>query len=347
VLYIIGQHTIIRSGTITSRTVWDHTLGAPVQGTITDTDLTAGSWSDYGGVDLREQKIILTSGANAGAYSFILSDEGAKKAKVKPWWNQNTYAEVEPGVGDTYTVVTMTRLPVISPEHHHWIVIQDCQLEGNATLYEGPVQAKHADTGLYGCKLLGEGDGSVEPQFWNGSFFAFGSWFGDGVGLSQAYFQSWSNVFFKCTTNHVELSLFYMGGGTTLMWRSDYGMALGATQASVLWIETAAVLAIIADQGARDAGVIQLRPGSVCYFKGKAYSVGALQGFGVWCASGTQFLWNPYDANVNTKVHFGGTPDADFNIGLTTKTIAQLGTVGFVEPTNNAMAVPTRRHPQA
>jgi len=347
VLWIYGTPTTLREGTITGRTAWVHTPGSLSQGTITDSALTAGSWSDYNGVDLRFKKIVLTSGVNAGAWAWILRDDGAKVATVSCWWNQDTFTEVTPDVGDAYKVVELTKM--LSP----WViklpriaVFQDFEFLGVPALFQQNFYASDCDLVIYGCKFYGTGDGTQETVFRRCGPFITGSWFGDG--LTFEHCDGWivGSVFYGGSAgSHIDSSTYYMSYCSTVAFGVTAAVGIGLRDRSMLHMYPDASFASLCN-GFQPYGVLQLRPGAQALIQGTCYTVGASGGTGIWCASGARVYWNPVNVDCNAKFSFAGTAN-DFSIGEVTKTIADLNTVGYVNPANGAMVTPTKRHPTA
>src|SRR5215204_1032716 len=101
---IRGTRTLIDSGEITALQVFDST--AKEDQRITDSTLpTSWTASDFVG-----KLIVLTTGANMGAYAWVNSDLGSKEATVSPFYDETNDAHVTPDVGDEYSVYDVTKI---------------------------------------------------------------------------------------------------------------------------------------------------------------------------------------------------------------------------------------------
>lgn len=119
-----GSRTTARSGTITAATPYDPSTDQ--DGQIEDTGIV--NWS----ADV-DRMIVLTSGANAGAFAWIASDltsGGNATARHSPFMTGAFGSVIDPAVGDDYDIVTLT------------------QITGNVTVGPSPALAQFEDLSL-------------------------------------------------------------------------------------------------------------------------------------------------------------------------------------------------------
>ncbi|KKN61011.1 hypothetical protein LCGC14_0526360 [marine sediment metagenome] len=82
-----------------------------------------------------------------------------------------------------------------------------------------------------------------------------------------------------------------------------------------------------------------IAPSKFIVLRGTIYSIGGSSGIGCWLSSGATILWNPV-ADADTKFLFESA--SDFEIGSTAKSIAELGSSGFVELASGARVIPSK-----
>lgn len=101
---LFGQRTVIGTGTISAVQDWD--VATSSDGQIEDDGLPV-SWTDSGFVG---QMVVLSSGANAGAFAWIGKDLGLKTARHSPFSQLWSLTMVHPAVGDTYEICTLSTI---------------------------------------------------------------------------------------------------------------------------------------------------------------------------------------------------------------------------------------------
>jgi len=107
--------TTLLSGTLTGGQAWDSSTTPVTDGQIEDSGVA--DWSPYIG-----KKVKLTSGANSGAYAFILDDLGSNTARTGPFYNPSTFGEITPTAGDDYEVVDMTQVESVNSVGSQFLV---------------------------------------------------------------------------------------------------------------------------------------------------------------------------------------------------------------------------------
>jgi len=188
-----GTRTVLFSGSFTAVTPW---ATPTVVGTMTDAALPV-SWAASGGL---EQLCVLTSGPNAGAASWAMVEPVAKTARYNGFFNDNTFATHDPGVAETYDVVSLTQLTgLITQDVPGWFQFKDlhinpplgfdrgvqttdgfmsftyCHLEmrspffGGSTFYGGTLSC---------CNMQGL---SVGLRAFNTTLFLYSNWMRTGV----------------------------------------------------------------------------------------------------------------------------------------------------------------------
>jgi hypothetical protein len=104
-LWVKGTRTLLYSGSVTARTVWNAAAGTVT--TITDAAIPA-SWTASG---LVRRLLVMTSGPNAGAAAYVAFDRGAKTAEMAQLYSDSIgWGGFEPAVGETFDVYSVTEL---------------------------------------------------------------------------------------------------------------------------------------------------------------------------------------------------------------------------------------------
>lgn len=332
-----GVQTTCKTGTLTNVIAYNHTPGSVAIGKITDSALT-GQWSNSGGVNLLSKCIILTSGANAGSWAWLLRDEGSKQAVVSTWLKPNTFGEITPTVGDAYKVVDFTAVGPIQSDA--WgIIAQDVTFTGNKPSFYSSFWAQDGSgtINITRCKFNGDGSSLTGAQWYSdyGTFFEHCFW-ADSPTFHNAY------LFGGAVKNGA-----VTGYNGAIEVDGPAFIALGTDSLSHEFIlQENACLRVWTTIGvicAPAGNVVQLRSPSNAILMGTLWSSGSAAGQGIWCGSGCSFTWAPSTANANTKFSFGAANDTV--VGLTNKSIADLGTTGFFNTANGAACVPGKRHP--
>lgn len=353
-LTIQGQRNVIQSGTVTAVQGWANPVGAipGVDGQITDSALSGTSWSDSGpgGASLVGKWLALTSGPSAGAAGPILLDLGAKVARHGPLYDALAFALATPAVGTTYDVYEPTVLrggvfeQVAISTGADLVTIQDvkfvagggsfrsiaiygtslllhCEVAGIQAAFLGNVASAHS---MFGCLNATVPSGS----------------FGGLVQNGQLGF--WSN------TSHLgPATAFAKGGGVDMNGLNVRQGGVGVTDLQVQSGSNVRVLSGAAwaafDDASASAGAMVVEHGGQLQVEGQVWGLDLDNGHGIWVDSGGTVVWpRPGSAVAHFNFDAGGTSTGidDFEIGDVAKTVAVLGTAGFVEPLTAAKAVP-------
>jgi hypothetical protein len=132
VINVVGVTSVIRSGTFTATTSRDPTTNQPT--VIEDTAIV--DWTPDLGVASGRQ-IVVTSGAATGYPSWVAKDLGSHQARVSPFIDVGSYAEITPSAGDTYDVVARPSIPNYSfcPKNGTWNVSNLNLADNNSAAY--------------------------------------------------------------------------------------------------------------------------------------------------------------------------------------------------------------------
>jgi hypothetical protein len=97
----VGVRSQVATGSVTA---FDAYNGATKQyGTITDSSKADDFWTAHLG-----RLVVLTSGTNADAWAFVdKSFAGTKKCRHQPFWSNEVFGVVDPGINDTYAIYTL------------------------------------------------------------------------------------------------------------------------------------------------------------------------------------------------------------------------------------------------
>lgn len=196
---IIGQQTVLYSGSITALQAWSPPPAVAAKQLITDAALPV-SWTASG---LVGKRLVLTSGANSGAWAYVLADigGGSKQAFVGVFWNPSTFSVVSPALNDTFDVVDVTEvagvLRVAGPAD---VTVQDLR-------FNSP---DDWDVAVFGGGLLyaiGMECVGVAPAYCSDSnFTAQGCYFQLQFGYQVDSTPGGSINFWGCSTNGIQLS---------------------------------------------------------------------------------------------------------------------------------------------
>lgn len=150
----IGGTTVIYSGTVSGVVSYDPISGGGgVIGTFSD----AGLPVSFTASGLVGKKMILTSGANAGAVGYIAKETVAKTAVFSPLWDNGNFTTAEPLVGDTYDVVETTEVTgAFVKSGSGYAVLQDLRFNSENVI---DVHIRAGTCEMRFCELIGRGSG--------------------------------------------------------------------------------------------------------------------------------------------------------------------------------------------
>lgn len=154
VVVVRGQRNLIGSGSITALQTYNLTTKEDQR--ITDSGIPI-SWTASGFVG---GMIVLTNGTNQDAYAWIYSDVGAGQAIISPFYNPNTGTFVEPQVGDTYSVFSLTKITggINGKGGLNGIALYDLHLEFDEAAWVDPIYINGGYFYMYGCIVDGLDD---------------------------------------------------------------------------------------------------------------------------------------------------------------------------------------------
>jgi len=335
-LTIQGIRTVIATGTLTGVVAYNHTPATAAYGTITD---TSQNWATLVG-----ERVILTNGANAGAWAWVLKDLGTGQCIVSPWVASSGFAEITPAVSDGYEVVTqsgLTALLAINPVYP--LTIMDVEIQDNAALSGiGGAYSQGGSLVFRGCKLMADNSGGsniggesgaflgvtgclFKPSMFNHSYQTLGCEI-DNYGV--AYLGATPANFNGHMDNYdyfVVASVVYVPSGSLPLQFVRTCTATFGVPFGVISDGTAAALLL------QDHATASFRSGGV------VWSLGGTGGVGAEVGGGCSLIWPAGDAS--THFSFAGAT-SDFKVNGVAKTIAALGTTGYVDPSSGARAVP-------
>ncbi|KKN22499.1 hypothetical protein LCGC14_0914620 [marine sediment metagenome] len=343
-LTIQGVDTTIITGTLTSIIQWDHdpSDGYVVAGRITDTALS-GDWSvaGPGGTSLIDRKIVLTDGPNAGSYAFIIEDSGsAKEAYVGPWMSENTWAEILPTTDTAYKVVQLPafldRYQII--QQNFWVYLKNLRFATPNQYW--PSLETNGSCYIFGCIFDGTTSSRNSVMCGPARGMAFlNSYFKSGIDLRNAAVTFIGSTFKGLSALYVFNA--YIGIEQPVVMFNTIGeISVQLQKGSHMHIANSGALGVVCLGAQTNGAVVDvLDSSSVHLFDSGSsmYSIGGNTGVGLKLSSDGRVTWEASDAS--TKFLFAS--DSDFNIGGTAKTIAELNTVGFMNPSNGAKVVPT------
>jgi hypothetical protein len=99
-----GERTVIGTGTLTDVQAWS--AAAETDGQVEDTSIPT-SWTASGYVG---NMMVMTSGTNAGAVTWIGKDLGSKNARHSPMSQLWGFSMVTPSIGDDYEIVSLNTI---------------------------------------------------------------------------------------------------------------------------------------------------------------------------------------------------------------------------------------------
>lgn len=192
-----GQRTVVFSGSVTGVTPW---VTGTTAGTFDDAALPV-SFTASGGIG---NLCVLTSGANAGAASWLTLEPVAKTARYSGFFDDTTFVLSDPSVTDTYDVVTLTSITgKITQVNDGFTYFRDlalrspggfdvqiqvyggtlsftyCDIECNQMFYQG---GGTFGNGVYASKI----NSTNRPQILNCSLSLYASWFLSATPVSNS-----------------------------------------------------------------------------------------------------------------------------------------------------------------
>jgi len=155
-VWIHGTKTPIGSGSFTA--VQKYVVPTPNSSARQDQQVTDSnipvSWTASGYVG---KIIYLTSGVNSGSYAWVYQDLGSKKAIISPFFNPFTYTQVDPEVGDNYTVYSISTMTgSFRGGGKGDVYIENINIDtGNPNPGIEPIEWVGGSLGVYGCRVNG------------------------------------------------------------------------------------------------------------------------------------------------------------------------------------------------
>ena len=340
IVMIMGTQTTIATGTITSITQWDHdpSDGYVASGLITDTALS-GDWSvaGLGGTSLLEKKIVITDGASEGAYAYLIADTGnPKEAHVSPWISDGGYSEETPVQDSAYKVVTLPRFTnrFRVSSHNQYVGFKDLQFE--STIFSQESFDCWGNCAVLGCVFVGS-YANIDPALCQAGSVAYfyNCLFLGGIDLWNTACYLYSGAFKGVSINHVSNS-FLEFQAATVFYNTERSVKIPIRDGSHVAVNGGSIGVVVIGSNT-DGSVLEIRDNSSVFTNGTVYSIGGSAGAGVWVSALGSLGWNPVDADADTKFSFASA--TDFNIGETSKTIAEMSTTGFFNTANGARVV--------
>jgi hypothetical protein len=160
-VFIVGERTVERSGTITGVQTWD--AATDQDGQITDAGVA--NWTAD-----ENRLIVLTSGPNAGAAGWVASDlGGGDTCRFSAFFEIGAFDTIDPAIAETYDVVTLsTATGIMRLENGGAVVLQDLHLVelgflGALQVASGSGQIRYAHIEDVFGSVMGAG----VPRFWS------------------------------------------------------------------------------------------------------------------------------------------------------------------------------------
>lgn len=338
---LIGTRTVIGTGSFTGVQVYDDSVSPGDDGQVTDAALPV-SWTASGFVG---QMVVITSGANAGATAWIVSDLGAKTARFSPFFNLATFNFVDPQVGETYEIVTLPRL------QGGWASL----------LHFGLLTFSSID--MYGVP-----GATASLSFENGSFGAtccrIGGPVATQIGAAEAgtyiatLFQT-DPLTFEVTSGSVTLYACALGsridvnrpGVTVTLANTIAQFGLGGGGEIGLNLDGGGIAEVLGslffagfDSTVATDAVVTVGSGGILRLVGKVWGLDWDNGFGLWVDSDGSVLY-PSPDNLTAHADVDGAAITEVRYGRTNTTYAAIGLAGVINAANNAMVVPAEFGP--
>lgn len=345
-IWIHGTKTLIGSGSFTS--VQKYVVPTPNSSTRSDQQITDSnlpvSWTASGFVG---KIIYITSGPNSGSYAWVYQDLGSKKAIVSPFFNPLTYSRVDPEVGDTYSVYSLSKLSgSLMGSCEGSIYVENVDIDtGVPNPGIEPVDWSRGRIGFFGCRINGNDTYPVPVDSYGGHFIISGggsaSSFGCYISTHVRAFNGASHYVSCCVFDKWGTAPTADGGGSVV---SIYGPCVGygeqtfpqARNKGRVIVETGAWY-----MAANQTTGLWARVDCDIILQGKVWGFGITDN-GVFMGSGANVY---YAANmepdfVNNTV--GPTyPTKQIDLGGTTKNFSDLSnSAGVYNSTSDAKMVP-------
>jgi len=342
-MWVQGIQTTIATGTFTAITDWDHdpSDGYVAAGRFTDSALS-GDWSvaGPGGTSLIDKKIVLTDGPDEGAFAYIIEDTGSpKEAYISPWLPFASVTEALPTPGTGYKVVDMPNIygTVTIQNSNYMVFLGNLIMHGTPAEWWQSMEAT-GNFAIFGCIFAGDGTTQNGPTVGPARVSGFyNCYFLEGLAAYNARVEIWGGAFKKLGIHHLDKSILWVLG-PMVMFNTTQAINLSPRYGSHIFIAGSKGSIGVINIGSNTSGaVIYLRDFCTLRCTGPMYSIGGSTGVGLFLESGAGAIWGPLSSDANTKFYFESA--TDFSIGGTTKTIAEIGTGGFVEPSNGAKVV--------
>jgi hypothetical protein len=336
-LTLQGTRTIIHTGTLSGVHSYDFSTSPITDGQITDAGLS-GEWSDSGpgGSSLVQKMIVLTSGPNAGAVAWIQKDLGGKTARYSPFIFN--FSRIEPAIGETYEIVTVTKLTggPLWLNQTGLLTISDVDIDGDLASFQPGLLAQ-SNAFLQNCRIGGYGS-----RVRNGADVTIASCFFDTNPASFSAAHGTAFLFACFVRSQIQATQqgkITIGGDSTAQWDGQPNQIdLQVSASGFAEIQPTATWAVF-DSPFSNGGAAFVRASGSLLIRGKVAGLGLSNGHGLWVDSGASAYWPQPDAAA-LHMDFSGAGIVETKIGGTVQTVAALGVAGFINPANNAKAVP-------
>ncbi|KKN37357.1 hypothetical protein LCGC14_0764180 [marine sediment metagenome] len=326
---IQGIRTVVATGTLTNVQAYNYVPGAAQRGEITDTSM------DFSTHVLR--RIILTSGASVGAYAWIIKDLGSNSCVISPWIAANGFSEATPAITDDYEIVTQSTISgVYANQVLFRLILRDLKIisPGASYWWIGSIQCKGSYISLNGCEITAPDPQGPALIYWGLAQitgccfhdFQYDIAFRTAFGLVDFYGCACVRASFGSANTHSDSFEFFLIPSVTLV-EAGESWPINITRNSECIIATP-VMWITVD----DVRALTMKASSTCNIiqVGKILSVGGADGYGVSLSPGCTLTWYPSAQTASQVFDFDGGA-GDFIIGGTTKTLAELGSTGYVD----------------
>lgn len=150
-LRFIGARTALYSGSVTGY----QAQNIPANTEPQLTDAAVGDWAVQG---LVGKQLVMTSGAANGAIGWPLNAMGAgnNTTRMRRLFHPTTFADLEPGIGDTFTVYQLTRIihqGFLSDEPSYEVGFYNLAIEGTNPFISTLHNEVEGESLLIGCSL--------------------------------------------------------------------------------------------------------------------------------------------------------------------------------------------------
>lgn len=311
-LTIIGERTIIRSGTITAVQVYDDATNT--DGRITDSGVA--SW-----IPDVNRFIVLTSGANSGAVAAVAVDVagGGDTCRYSPFWDDDGFTIIDPAVSDDYDIVEMTTISgALVFRNAGFIVLRDLQFDSSN--FFGAIRTLSGQQQMIFCRINSVG-GDIIGAGEEANFAMRGC-------IIQApfmRFQADESFFHACLfTSFVQAVLGRFIISDDCIWQGTEGLAV--VNSGFFECRNNDFYAVFDMPDASDIA-LNLRVGANGFVTGRAWGTGndGAGAIGIAVDSGAMLY---YSGDAEDRFGFAGSSLVESNIAGTAIDYATLASIG-------------------